>query len=144
MVYAYSAAIVYVPAYLILYQLFGTDLTLLGIYLPMMVVEPVIIKRMEATELETIGEAFRRGINNTIGVCVWQSCWLECCGNCSVSAPCFDHTVLAFAPLPLVSQPAGGFLLLGILAALWTACRRRLCPLQTLRRLRHLYADRKR
>lgn len=142
MVYAYSAAIVYVPAYLILYQLFGTDLTLLGIYLPMMVVEPVIIKRMEATELETIGEAFRRGINNTIGVCVailLVGMLRELLGVGTV----FDHTVLAFAPLPLVSQPAGGFLLLGILAALWTAVGGAYVHYKR-EEVRHLYADRKR
>ena len=69
-VYTFSAAIVYIPAYLILYELFGSSLTLLGVYLPMMVVEPAIIKRLEAPEMETLGEALRRGINNTIGLCV--------------------------------------------------------------------------
>ena len=39
-VYSYAAAIVYIPAYIILYNLFGADLSLLGIYLPMLVVEP--------------------------------------------------------------------------------------------------------
>ena len=33
-VYSYAAAIVYIPAYIILYNLFGADLSLLGIYLP--------------------------------------------------------------------------------------------------------------
>ena len=33
----------------------------------MLVVEPAVIKRMESNDLETVGEAFRRGINNTIG-----------------------------------------------------------------------------
>ena len=68
-VYSYAAAIVYIPAYIILYNLFGADLSLLGIYLPMLVVEPAVIKRMESNDLETVGEAFRRGINNTIGIC---------------------------------------------------------------------------
>ena len=35
----------------------------------MLVVEPAVIKRMESNDLETVGEAFRRGINNTIGIC---------------------------------------------------------------------------
>ena len=52
-----------------MYNLFGADLSLLGIYLPMLVVEPAVIKRMESNDLETVGEAFRRGINNTIGIC---------------------------------------------------------------------------
>lgn len=142
MVYAYSAAIVYVPAYLILYQLFGTDLTLLGIYLPMMVVEPVIIKRLEATELETIGEAFRRGINNTVGLCVailLVGALRELLGLGTV----FNQPVLRVAPLPLVSQPAGGFLVLGMLAALWTAVGGAYVHYKR-EEVRHLYADRKR
>lgn len=31
--------------------------------------EPAVIKRMESNDLETVGEAFRRGINNTVGIC---------------------------------------------------------------------------
>ena len=98
---------------------------------------------MEATELETIGEAFRRGINNTIGVCVailLVGMLRELLGVGTV----FDHTVLAFAPLPLVSQPAGGFLLLGILGG--RSGLQSAAPIVHYKReeVRHLYADRKR
>ena len=86
-VYSYAAAIVYIPAYIILYNLFGADLSLLGIYLPMLVVEPAVIKRMESNDLETVGEAFRRGINNTIGIC-FRCCWWGLCVNCWRKAPC--------------------------------------------------------
>ncbi len=50
-VYCYSAALLYIPTYVLLYALFGSDLTLLGIYLPIMVVEPAIVKRMEFSTL---------------------------------------------------------------------------------------------
>ena len=140
-IYAFSAALVYIPAYVILYEWFGSGLTLLGIYLPMMVVEPVIIKRLEATELETVGEAFRRGINNTIGLCVsilLVGALRELLGTGAV----FGRTVFAFAPLPLASQPAGGFLLLGFLAAAWTAVGGAYVQYKQ-EEVRHLYADRK-
>src|SRR5699024_8076469 len=140
-VYTFSAAIVYIPAYLILYELFGSSLTLLGVYLPMMVVEPAIIKRLEAPELETLGEALRRGINNTIGLCVsilLVGALRELLGVGTV----FGRTVLHFAPLPLAAQPAGGFLLLGFLAAAWTAVGGAYVHYKQ-EEVRHLYADRK-
>ena len=142
LVYAFSAALVYIPAYLILYQWFGSDLALLGVYLPMMVVEPVIIKRMEATELESVGEAFRRGINNTVGLCIailLVGALRELLGSGTV----FGRTVFSFAPLPLASQPAGGFLLLGFLAAVWTAVGGAYVHYKQ-EEVRHLYVNRKR
>ena len=141
LVYAFSAALVYIPAYLILYQWFGSDLALLGVYLPMMVVEPVIIKRMEATELESVGEAFRRGINNTVGLCIailLVGALRELLGSGTV----FGRTVFSFAPLPLASQPAGGFLLLGFLAAVWTAVGGAYVHYKQ-EEVRHLYVNRK-
>ena len=72
LVYAFSAALVYIPAYLILYQWFGSDLALLGVYLPMMVVEPVIIKRMAST---------------TRWGCASPSCWWGPCGSCWAAVP---------------------------------------------------------
>ena len=44
----------YIPVYVLMYQLFGADLSLLGIYLPLLVVEPAIVKRMEFAELEPV------------------------------------------------------------------------------------------
>lgn len=119
-IYVYSAAVLYIPAYCVLYQLFGTDLTMLGIYLPLLVVEPAIIKRLENPELESVGEAFRRGINNTAGLCLailLMGALREFLGAGTV----FGNVLLDTPPLPIAGQPAGGFILLGVVAALWTA-----------------------
>lgn len=141
-VYAYSAALIYIPAYIVMYNIFGTDLSIMGIYLPMMVVEPVIIKRMEATELESIGEAFRRGINNTIGLCV-AILLVGMLRELLAYGTVFHHSVLAVGLLPLAAQPAGGFLLLGLMAAGWTAVGGAYVHYKQ-EEVRHLYADRKR
>jgi len=69
-IYCYTAALLYIPTYVLLYALFGADLTLLGIYLPILVVEPAIVKRMEFSELEPVKEALRHGFNNALGMCV--------------------------------------------------------------------------
>ena len=41
----------------------------LGIYLPILIVEPAIVKRMEFTELEPVRDALRHGFNNSLGMC---------------------------------------------------------------------------
>ena len=86
-VYSYAAAIVYIPAYIILYNLFGADLSLLGIYLPMLVVEPAVIKRMESNDLETVVR--RSAAASTIPlVSAFRCCWWGLCVNCWRKAPC--------------------------------------------------------
>lgn len=140
-VYAYSAAILYIPVYIIMYNIFGTDLSIMGIYLPMMVVEPVIVKRMEATELETIGEAFRKGINNTIGLCV-AILLMGCLRELLAYGTVYEKPVLPVGLLPLAAQPAGGFLLLGLVAAGWTAVGGAYVHYKQ-EEVRHLYAERK-
>ena len=138
-IYAYSAAILYIPVYLILYRLFGADLSLLGIYLPLLVVEPAIIKRMEADELETVGEAFRRGINNTVGLCV-SLMLVGVLRELLAQGTVFGNKVLSVAPLPLASQPAAGFLLIGLIAAVWTAIGNAYVHYK-MEEVRHLYDE---
>ena len=140
-VYAYSAAILYIPVYIIMYNIFGTNLSIMGIYLPMMVVEPVIVKRMEAAELETIGEAFRKGINNTIGLCI-AILLVGTLRELLAYGTVFEKPLLSVELLPLAAQPAGGFLLLGLLAAGWTAVGGAYVHYKQ-EEVRHLYADRK-
>lgn len=118
--YALSAAVAYIPAYAILYAIFGSELSLLGIYLPLLAVDPAIIKRMEAPELESLGDAFSRGINNTLGLCLALMLTGTLRELLSVGSV-FGVQMMADPPLPLAAQPAGGFLFVGLLAGLWTA-----------------------
>ncbi len=140
-IYAYSAAILYIPVYCILYAWFGTDLTVLGIYLPLLAVESAIIKRMESPDLEPVGEAFRRGINNTVGLCIavlLVGFTRELLG----AGTAFGHVVMTTAPLPIVQQPAGGFILLGLIAALWTGIANAYTHFKR-EEVRHQYAERR-
>lgn len=140
-IYCYTAAILYIPVYMLLYNLFGNDLSVLGIYLPILVAEPAIVKRMEFTELEPIRDALRHGFNNGIGMCVALlivGCLRELLG----SGALFGHAVLNTALLPLVSQPAGGFVLLGVIAAVWCAVANAYTDYKQ-EEVRRLYANRK-
>lgn len=141
-IYTYAAAILYIPVYLILYSIFGADLAQLGIYLPLLVVEPAIIKRMESDELETVGDAFRRGINNTLGLCL-SVFLVGCLREVLAKGTVFGHAVLNVAPLPLADQPAAGFILVGLIAAVWTAIGNAYVRYK-LEEVRHLYDEPKR
>lgn len=139
-IYAYSAAILYIPVYCILYAWFGTDLSVLGIYLPLLVVESAIIKRMESPDLESVGEAFRRGINNTVGLCI-AVLLVGFVRELLGAGTAFGHVVIDTAPLPIVQQPAGGFILLGVIAAAWTGIANAYTHFKR-EEVRHQYAQR--
>ena len=120
LIYSYAAAVLYIPVYVLLYNLFGADLTLLGIYLPLLVVEPAIVKRMEFAELEPIGDALRHGFNNGIGMCA-ALLIVGCLRELLATGAIFGSQLMHTALLPLAAQPSGGFVLVGVIAAVWCA-----------------------
>ena len=140
-VYCYSAALLYIPTYVLLYALFGSDLTLLGIYLPIMVVEPAIVKRMEFSDLEPVRDAFRHGFNNALGMCVVLLI-VGCLRELLATGAVFGNVILHNALLPLAALPAGGFVIVGILAAIWCAAANLYTDYKH-EEVRRLYADRK-
>ena len=119
-IYSYAAALLYIPVYVLMYQLFGADLSLLGIYLPLLVVEPAIVKRMEFAELEPVSAAFRHGFNNSLGMCA-ALLIVGCLRELLATGAVFGNQVIHAAPLPLAAQPSGGFVLVGAIAAVWCA-----------------------
>lgn len=121
-IYCYAAALCYIPTYLVAYNLFGNDLAVLGIYLPLLVVDPAVLKRMEFDELESVRHAFRLGINNSLGVCL-ATMLVGCLRELLAAGTLFDHKILARALLPVAGQVSGGFLIVGLLAAVWLAVR---------------------
>lgn len=141
LIYCYCAALLYIPVYVLLYNLFGSDLNVLGIYLPILVVEPVVIKRMEFTELEPLRDALRHGFNNSLGMCA-ALLIVGCLRELLASGTVFGHTVLHTALLPLAAQPAGGFVLAGVLAAVWCAAANAYTEYKQ-EEVRRLYAGRK-
>ena len=140
-IYCYTAALLYIPTYVLLYALFGADLTLLGIYLPILVVEPAIVKRMEFSELEPVKEALRHGFNNALGMCV-VLLLVGCLRELLATGAVFGHVVMHNALLPLAALPAGGFVILGVMAACWCAAANLYTDYKH-EEVRRLYADRK-
>ena len=121
-VYSGSAAIVYLAAYPILNALFGTDLLTLGIYLPMLVVEPLLTYRFGRVQ-ESMHKAVSKGLRITLGYALILLI-LGCVREWLASGSVFG-VVLSRSVLPMASMPAGGFIVLGVVCAIWRALARK-------------------
>ena len=116
LIYCGSAAVVYLAVYPILNALFGVDLLALGIYLPMLVVEPLLIYRFGRVQ-ETMKKAFSKGIRITVGY-VLLLLLLGCIREWLAMGTVFGLAV-SRPVLPMANMPAGGFIVLGVLCAVW-------------------------
>ena len=122
LVYCLSAAVCYLPCYLVLYAVFGANLSVLGIYLPLLVVDPATIKRMEFDDLEPLGRALRLGLNNALGVAS-ATLLVGALRELLAAGTLLGRPILHRAILPVAGQIGGGFLVVGLLAALWNGVR---------------------
>ena len=116
--YAASAAVVYLAAYPVLNFVFGTGLLNLGIYLPMLVVEPLLTYRFGRVQ-ETVRKAVSKGLRITVGYALLLVL-LGCIREWLAAGTMFGM-VVSRPVLPMASMPAGGFIVLGILCAIWRA-----------------------
>ena len=116
--YAASAAVVYLAVYPILNMLFGTGLLSLGIYLPMLTVEPLLTYRFGRVQ-ETVRKAVSKGLRITVGYALLLVL-LGCIREWLAAGTMFGM-VVSRPVLPMASMPAGGFIVLGVLCAVWRA-----------------------
>ena len=122
LVYSLSAAVVYLVAYPILNAVFGTSLLTLGIYLPLLVVEPLLTYRFGRVQ-ETLHKAVSKGLRITVGyalILFIVGCLREWLALGSVFGIQLSRSVL-----PMASMPAGGFIVLGVVCAVWRALARK-------------------
>ena len=104
---------VYLAVYPILNALFGVDLLALGIYLPMLVVEPLLIYRFGRVQ-ETMQKAVSKGLRITLGYvllllllgCVREWMWLSAARCCpwpecrQAASSCWASCAPSGAPWP--------------------------------------------
>ena len=100
--YSGSAAVVYLAAYPILNQLFGVSL--------------LLTYRFGRVQ-ETMKKAVSKGIRITVGYGLLLLL-LGCVREWLSAGTVFGH-VLSRPVLPMASMPAGGFIVLGVLCAVW-------------------------
>ncbi|NLW79840.1 MAG: electron transporter RnfE [Ruminococcaceae bacterium] len=119
-VYALTAGVVFIAVAYIMESLFGTQLLSVGIYLPLLVMEPLIVKRFENPQKERIVTSFKKGILTTIGFCLVL--FIMAALREVLALGTLGGIEIFRGPLlPMASMPAGGFILLGVVAAIWRA-----------------------
>lgn len=116
--YCLSTSVVYLAVYWLLNAVFGTGLLSLGIYLPMLVVEPMMIYRFGRVQ-EPVHKAVSKGLRITVGY-VLLLLFVGCLREWLAAGTVFGLTV-SRSILPVAALPAGGFIVLGVLCAVWRA-----------------------
>ena len=119
LVYGFSTAVVYLAVYPILNMLFSTSLLSLGIYLPLLTVEPLLTYRFGRVQ-ETLHKAVSKGLRITVGYALLLML-LGCVREWLALGTVFGTPVGHRAVLPMAGMPAGGFIVLGVLCAVWRA-----------------------
>ena len=117
--YAVPAALCYVLVYMLVRHMWGVSaLQQIGIYLPLLVCEPLIIRRYRAETAEGVVRALRRGLHTTVGYLLVLN-GMGLLRELLAAGTLYGSPVLSVQLFPLAAQPAGGFILLGVVCAAW-------------------------
>ncbi len=121
-IYALCSAAVYIPAFFVVSYFFDTaQISQVGLYLPLLVIDPIVLKRYESATNESASKAIKKGFVTTVGyvlVLFTVGCVRELLGTGTI----FGAVVFTMAPMPIALLPAGGFIVLAILMMIWRSC----------------------
>lgn len=117
--YALTAGVVYVGVWFLIMAMFPTaDVALVGLYLPLLVADPIVLKRYERPQRERVKTAFQKGLITSLGYVL--AMLLTAAVRELLGSGCFyGRQVLPFAALPMAQLPMGGFLVLALVIATW-------------------------
>ena len=117
--YPFVSAIIFAFVYYFMYQVMGTRALVLGVYLPILVVDPLIVKNFEKTRKEPFRYSVLNGLRNTAGfvvACMIVSAVREFLAYGSIAG----IVLVNFSPLPMAKNSFGGFLIIAIVSAVWS------------------------
>ena len=117
--YALTAAAVYAGVLAVMTRLYSAaDIGLLGLYLPLLCADPIVLKRYERPQRERIRTALKKGVITTAGYVL--AMLLTAAVREFLGTGClYGHALLGYSPLPIASLPMGGFIVLALLIAAW-------------------------
>lgn len=122
--YPFVSAIIFAFVYYYMYTLFGSRVLLLGVYLPILVIDPLIVKNFEKTRKESVLYSIINGLRNTLGFCV--ACLLICAIREILAYGTIGGIkVLGVSLLPMAQYSFGGFLIVALVAGVWSAAVKR-------------------
>lgn len=119
--YALTAAVVYIGARYVM-GIFYTpaELALLGLYLPLLVADPIVLKRYERPQRERTRTALRKGVITSCGyilALLMISALREVLGLGTL----LGSPVLTSALFPMAQLPSGGFMVTALVMCVWRA-----------------------
>ncbi len=119
--YALTAATVYIGVRLLMGAMFTpADLALLGIYLPLLVADPIVLKRYERPKRERVRTALHKGIVTSLGYTLTLlviSALREFMG----AGTLLGVPVVKYAVFPMAQLPSGGFVIMALVMGVWRA-----------------------
>lgn len=117
--YPMVSAIIFGFAYYFMYKFMGTTALSLGLYLPILVVDPLIVKNFEKTRKESFIYSIINGLRNTMGFVV--ACLLiGSLREILAFGTLGGIQVLSIRLLPMAYNSFGGFFIIAIISALWS------------------------
>jgi len=119
--YPLVSAMIFGVVYYAMYRLLGTTAFSLGVYLPVLVVDPLIVKNFEKTRKESFTYSIINGVRNTAGfvvACVLLGAVRELLAYGTIAG----IKLLGVKLLPMARHSFGGFLIIGIISAVWNMC----------------------
>ncbi|MBQ7284389.1 MAG: hypothetical protein IJW74_06040 [Oscillospiraceae bacterium] len=116
--YPFVSAIIFAFVYYYMYKLLGTQVLMLGVYLPILIVDPLVVKNFEKTRKEDALYSIINGLRNTAGfvvACLIISAVREFLAFGTLAG----IKIVGYKLLPMAQYPFGGFLIIALLCALW-------------------------
>lgn len=116
--YPLVSAVVFGFAYYGMYRVMGVTAFSLGVYLPILVVDPLIVKNFEKTRKEFFKYSIINGLRNTGGfvlACTLLGCIREFLAYGTIAG----RQLMNVSLLPMASHSFGGYLIIGLIAAVW-------------------------
>ncbi len=120
MVYSLMAAGMFIPCLMLEHRLFGYNINnFVGLYLPLLAVDAIIISRTEIPGRETVWDSIRNGVVTSLGFAL-VICIVGSVREILFYGSIYGHE-LSWLParLPIAGVACGGFIIVGLLAALW-------------------------
>lgn len=119
--YAVTAAAVYAGArYLMGFLYTPAELALLGLYLPLLVADPIVLKRYERPQRERTRTALRKGLITSCGY-IAALLFIAALRELLGLGTLFGAPVMHGALFPMAQLPSGGFMLTALVMCVWRA-----------------------
>lgn len=119
--YALTAATVYIGVRYVMGLMFSSaDLALLGLYLPLLAADPIVLKRYERPQRERIQTAFRKGLITAFGYAL-ALLVIAALREMMGAGTLMGVRVTERPVFPMAQLPSGGFVITALVMGVWRA-----------------------